>query len=327
MPDQNAAPLKLVDQFRNKIRTRHYSYRTEQTYWNWIKRFILFHDKRHPLDLGIKEVEAFLSSLAVERQVAASTQNQALAAILFLYKEVLLLELPWLTEVVRAKKPQRLPTVLSRSEIEKLLAAVGTSTVASLLVRLLYGTGMRLTEGLRLRVKDIDFDRLRITVRQGKGGKDRITMLPASLAGPLKGHVETRQALYVADRALNQASVWLPDAIGVKYPNAATEWGWQYVFAASSLSVDPISGEIRRHHIDESVIQKLVRRAAQQAQIPKPVSPHTLRHCFATHLLESGADIRTVQELLGHSDLSTTMIYTHVLNRGGVGTISPLDRI
>ncbi|MDB5971683.1 MAG: integrase [Hydrocarboniphaga sp.] len=320
-------PFRLVDQFRSRMRAKHYSLRTEDTYWAWIKRFILFNDKRHPVEMGAPEVEAFLSSLAVDRNVSAATQNLALAAILFLYREVLNVDLPWLEGVTRAKKPSRLPTVLTRAETDALMKAVGSATPAALLVRLLYGTGMRLTEGLRLRVKDVDFERRQIIVRQGKGGKDRSTMLPDSLTGPLRAQIEQRRAIFDQDQIGGRVSVWLPDALAVKYPNAPVEWGWQYVFVASVLSVDPRSGQIRRHHLDESGIQKLVRRAAQQAGLVKPVSPHTLRHSFATHLLESGSDIRTVQELLGHSDVATTMIYTHVVNRGGRGARSPLDSL
>lgn len=319
------SPLRLEDQFRGRLRTKHYSLRTEETYWAWVKRFILFNGKRHPLEMGAPEVESFLTSLAVDRHVSSSTQNLALAAILFLYRDVLAVDLPWLDGVTRAKKPARLPTVLSRQETDALLKAVGSATPAALLVRLLYGTGMRLTEGLRLRVKDVDFERRQIIVRQGKGGKDRSTVLPDSVAAPLRQQIAQRRAIFEQDTLAGQVSVWLPDALAVKYPNAPLEWGWQYVFVASVLSVDPRSGQVRRHHLDESGIQKLVRRAALKAGIPKPVSPHTLRHSFATHLLESGADIRTVQELLGHSDVATTMIYTHVLGRGGRGTRSPLD--
>jgi len=325
--DSSVLSLRLEDRFRGRMRTKHYSLRTEDTYWSWIKRFIIFNGKRHPVEMGGAEVEAFLTQLAVQRNVSASTQNLALAAILFLYREVLERDLPWLQDVTRAKKPARLPTVLTRPEIEALLRAVSSASPAALLVRLLYGTGMRLTEGLRLRVKDVDFERRQIIVRQGKGGKDRFTMLPESLIEPLRQQIAQRRALFDDDRQAGHASVWLPDALAVKYPNAPVEWGWQYVFVASVLSVDPRSAQIRRHHLDESSIQKLVRRAALQAGIVKPVSPHTLRHSFATHLLEAGSDIRTVQELLGHSDVATTMIYTHVLNRGGRGTISPLDRL
>lgn len=317
--------IRLVEQFRNRIRAKHYSLRTEETYWGWIKRFILYHGKRHPVEMGAPEVEAFLTSLAVDRNVSASTQNLALASILFLYREVLNVELPWLDGVTRAKKPTRLPSVLTKAETDAFMKAVGVQGAAALLVRLLYGTGMRLTEGLRLRVKDVDFDRRQITVRQGKGGKDRMTMLPDSLIESLRAQMVERRQIFEQDTADGRASVWLPDALAVKYPNAPVEWGWQYVFVAAGLSVDPRSGQVRRHHLDESGIQKLVRRAALQAGIAKPVTPHTLRHSFATHLLETGSDIRTVQELLGHSDVATTMIYTHVLNRGGRGVRSPLD--
>ncbi len=317
---------KLLDQIRVRMRTMHYSLRTEQSYLQWIKRFIVFHGKRHPSEMGIAEVEAFLSSLATDRNVAASTQNQALAAILFLYREMLKVDLPWLDDVVRAKKPERLPTVLSRSEVQLLLDKLGDEGQPALMARLLYGTGMRLMEVVRLRVKDVDLVARQITVREGKGNKDRVTVLPESLIAALRKQLEIRRALHRADIAAGSGAVYLPHALATKYPNAAREWGWQYVFAAAGLSVDPRGGEVRRHHVDESTVQKLVRRAAQRAGIVKPVSPHVLRHSFATHLLEAGYDIRTLQELLGHSDVSTTMIYTHVLNRGGGGVVSPLDR-
>lgn len=328
--DKNTArksPLRLHDQFRLRIRSLHYSRRTEETYWHWIKRFIVFHGKRHPSLLGQAEAEAFLSSLATDRNVAASTQNLALAAILFLYKEVLVEDLPWLSDVTRAKKPKRMPTVLSRQETEALLAAVGQQGAAALVVHLLYGAGMRLLEALRLRVKDVDFDRRELCVRDGKGGKDRMTVFPQVLLAPMRAHLAWRRTVFDEDARRDVANVWMPDALAVKYPNAAREWGWQYMFVANRFSIDPVSGVARRHHIGESQIQKLVRGAGIQAGIAKPVSPHTLRHSFATHLLESGADIRTVQELLGHSNVSTTMIYTHVVNRGGLGAISPLDRL
>jgi integron integrase len=278
------------------------------------------------MELGAAEVEAFLTDLAVAREVSASTQNVALAAVLFLYREVLEIELPWLDNATRAKKPERLPTVLSRGETTKLLDAIGTDTPSALVVRLLYGTGMRLMEGLRLRIKDVHFEKRQIHVRGGKGGKDRVTMLPDTLIAPLTEQIETRRSLYLRDRETNACGVWLPDALARKYPNAPKEWGWQFVFASSSLSVDPRSGAVGRHHLDESGVQKLVRNAAKKAGIERPVSPHVRRHSFATHLLESGYDIRTVQELLGHADVATTMIYTHVLNRGGRGVLSPLDR-
>lgn len=328
MPDcRTSAPLsppvKLLDQVRDRIRRLGYAKRTELSYVHWIKRYIVFHGKRHPKDMGKPEVEAFLTALAVQRNVAASTQNLALSAILFLYREVLTDPLPWLNDVVRAKKPARLPTVLSRSEVQSLLAK--TEGLTGLMLRLLYGTGMRLMECVRLRVKDVDFSMNQINVRDGKGGKDRVTMLPQTLIDPLRLHLAQTKALHVADLAAGMGAVWLPDALAVKYPNASKEWGWQYLFPASGFSLDPRSGVRRRHHVDEKMLQRHVRKAAMAAEIAKPVSPHTLRHSFATHLLESGYDIRTVQELLGHSDVSTTMIYTHVLNKGGRGVTSPLD--
>ena len=316
-------PPKLLDQVRDRVRRLGYAKRTELSYVGWIKRYILFHGKRHPKEMGKAEVEAFLSSLAVERNVAASTQNLALSAILFLYREVLETPLPWLQEVVRAKKPARLPTVLSRSEVQAVLAEL--SGTVGLMLRLLYGTGMRLMECTRLRVKDVDFALNQITVRDGKGGKERVTMLPQSLLEPLRLHLAQVKAQHSADLAAGFGVVWLPDALAVKYPNAPRAWGWQYVFPAAGLSVDPRSGERRRHHVDEKQLQRQIRKAAEIVGIAKPVTPHTLRHSFATHLLEGGYDIRTVQELLGHSDVSTTMIYTHVLNKGGRGVRSPLD--
>jgi integron integrase len=290
---------------------------------DWIRRFILFHRKRHPVEMGAGEIEAFLTHLAIERKVSASTQNQALSALLFLYKEVLELELPWLNTMERAKKPQRLPTVLTVREVNEVLGKLeGT---IGLMVKLLYGTGMRLMECVRLRVKDVDFEMRQITVRDGKGQKDRVTMLPESLVAALQRHLSRVQGLHQEDLVAGLGEVYLPDALARKYPNAAREWGWQYVFPARSISTDPRSGKRRRHHVDEKALQRAVKKAAQEAKIPKPVTPHSLRHSFATHLLQSGYDIRTVQELLGHKDVSTTMIYTHVLNRGGKGVRSPLD--
>lgn len=300
--------------------------RTETAYTGWIRRFIRFHGVRHPAELGKGEVEAFLSALAVEREVSAATQNQALSALLFLYKEVLDIELPWLNDVTRAKKPERLPTVLTFDETAALLDQIDDGE-AGLIVRLLYGSGLRLLEGLRLRVKDVDLARRELIVRDGKGGKDRVTMLAAQLVEPLRVQIARRKLIHEDDLARGRADVWLPDALAVKYPAASRAFGWQYVFAAAGFSADPRSGAVRRHHVDEKRIQRAVKSAASRAGIFKPVSPHTLRHSFATHLLESGYDIRTVQELLGHSDVSTTMIYTHVLNRGGRGVASPLDRI
>lgn len=317
-------PPKLLDQVRDKIRVKHYSIRTETQYLQWIKRFILFHHKRHPKDMGAAEVEAFLSHLAVEGNVSASTQNQALSALLFLYREVLAIELPWLDDVVRAKKPQRLPSVLNRGEVALVLERMeGTY---SLMARLLYGTGMRLMECCRLRVKDIDFGQREILIRDGKGAKDRVTMLPETLVSDLQAHLVKRRRLYEDDLGKGMAEVFLPDALAKKYPNAPTEWAWQYVFPSGSYSVDPRSGHERRQHIDEKLLQRAMKKAVTASGITKFATPHTLRHSFATHLLEGGYDIRTVQELLGHSDVSTTMIYTHVLNKGGRGVVSPLDR-
>lgn len=315
---------RLLDQMRDRIRVRHYSIRTEQVYCDWVKQFIRFHRYRHPAEMGAPEVEAFLTDLAVRRKVSASTQNQALAALLFLYKQVLAVELPWLSEVVRAKRPERLPLVLSVEEVRRVLG--GLDGEIWLACNLLYGTGMRLMEVVRLRVKDVDFARGEILVRDGKGMKDRVTVLPRSLVQPLRRHLAVVRATHRTELEAGRGDVWLPFALERKYPNAARDWGWQYVFPAAGLSVDPRSGAVRRHHLDEKRIQRSFKRAAQAAGIVKPATPHTLRHCFATHLLESGQDIRTVQELLGHADVKTTMIYTHVLNRGGLGVLSPLDR-
>jgi integron integrase len=314
---------KLLDRMRAEIRVRHYSLRTEQTYVDWARRFILFHNKRHPRDMGAAEVRDFLSHLAVDRHVSASTQNQAKSALLFLYREVLGMELPWLDEVIAARVAKRLPVVLTQVEARRLLDAM--SGTMGLVASLLYGTGMRLLEGLRLRVKDVEFSRREIIVREGKGNKDRVTVLPENLILPLKAHLEKVKALHERDLEAGFGEVYLPDALAVKYPNAARAWGWQFVFPSPVRSIDPRSGKERRHHVYETSVQRAVREAARLAEIHKPVTPHTLRHSFATHLLQSGYDIRTVQELLGHSDVSTTMIYTHVLNKGGRGVVSPLD--
>ena len=316
-------PPKLLDQVRDRLRLKHYSIRTEAQYVHWIRRFILFHDKRHPANMGAAEVEAFLTHLAVEGRVAAATQNQALSALLYLYREVLSIELPWLDNVVRAKTPQRLPVVLTRQEVNTVLD--GMSGVYGLMARLLYGTGMRLMECVRLRVKDVDFERAEIVVRDGKGAKDRITMLPQALIAPLQSHLQTRRPVYEADKEQGKASVYLPTALDKKYPHAQTDWAWQYIFPSGSYSLDPRSGVERRHHLDEKQLQRAVKKAVQATGIAKLATPHTFRHSFATHLLLSGYDIRTVQELLGHADVATTMIYTHVLNKGGRGVVSPLD--
>lgn len=321
----SAEPPRLLDQVVAQIRTRHYSRRTEMAYVGWIKRYIFFHGKRHPLEMGGAEVEAFLTHLAVDRRVAANTQSQALSALLFLYREVLGVDLPWLDGVTRAKKPQRLPTVLNGGEVRALLACA--EGVPGLVVRLLYGTGMRLLEALRLRVKDVDLSRSEIVVRDGKGQKDRVTVLPESLIAPMRERLAVTRRMFDEDVAAGRAGVWLPAALAVKYPKAPREWGWQYVFPSLVFSKDPRSDAVRRHHLDERTIQREVKRAASVAGIEKPVSPHTLRHSFATHLIESGYDIRTVQELLGHANVNTTMIYTHVLNRGGRAVKSPLDAL
>ena len=317
-------PARLMDDVRRKLRVKHYSLRTEQAYTGWIRRFILASGKRHPRELGGVEVEAFLSHLATEGEVAAGTQNQALSALLFLYREVLAIDLPWMATVVRAKRPQRLPTVLSREEVTRLFAAMDGRT--ALIARLLYGTGMRLMEGLRLRVKDVDFARNEIIVRDGKGGKDRRTVLPRSLAELLRMEVERVRTLHAQDLAGGAGAVWLPHALARKYPRANRAFGWQYVFPAAQLSRDPRGGAQRRHHIDDAVFSRALKTGCRRARIDKPASAHTLRHSFATHMIESGYDIRTVQELLGHKDVATTQIYTHVLNRGAGGVLSPLDR-
>ena len=275
--------------------------------------------------MGAAEVEAFLTHLAVEGKVAAATQNQALSALLFLYREVLEINLPWLDQVIRAKRPARLPVVLTRQEVTAVLNRM--SGVYGLLARLLYGAGMRLMEVIRLRVKDVDFARGEIVVRDGKGAKDRITMLPQSLMAPLTEHLRGRRALFEDDLAKGMASVYLPDALERKYVNAAADWSWLYLFVSGSYSIDPRSGTERRHHLDEKLLQRAMKKAVQAAGLVKPATPHTLRHSFATHLLQAGYDIRTVQELLGHADVATTMIYTHVLNKGGRGILSPLDAL
>jgi len=321
-PDNSQQP-KLLDQVVARLRVKHYSLRTEKTYVDWIKRYIFYHGKRHPKDMGAAEVESFLSHLAVARNVSASTQNQAKSALLFLYKEVLGLDLPWLDNVTQAKTPKRMPVVLTQSEVQALLTRLDGTLW--LIASLLYGSGLRVMECLRLRVKDVDLSRREILVREGKGFKDRVTMLPATLVEPIRQHLLKVQSLHHEDLAAGHGEVFMPMALDRKYPGAGKSWAWQYVFPSVKLSVDPLSKKIRRHHADEKTVQRAVKKAANLASIHKLATPHTLRHSFATHLLESGYDIRTVQELLGHSDVSTTMIYTHVLNKGGRGVSSPLD--
>jgi integron integrase len=325
-PPQRAVgqPPKLLDQLRIAIRVRHYSLRTEQSYVDWVRRFILFHGKRHPAEMGAAQVEAFLSYLATERHVAAATQQQAKAALLFLYKEVLRVDLPWLDEVVTARASRRLPVVLTQHEVASLLQQMPSGPLA-LVASLLYGTGMRLLEGLRLRVKDVEFTRREIIVREGKGNKDRVTVLPDNLIAPLQEQLARARSLHQADLAAGRGEVFLPGALDIKKPVAARAWGWQWVFPSPVLSIDPRTGVERRHHMNEASVQKLVSLAAKRAGIGKPCTPHVLRHSFATHLLQAGYDIRTVQELLGHADVKTTMIYTHVLMKGGRGVRSPLD--
>lgn len=322
-PPRAAAAPRLLDRVREVIRIKHYSIRTEQAYLHWIKRYILFHGRRHPQELGATEVSAFLSDLATRGKVSASTQNQALNAILFLYREVLKIALPWLEGIQRAKKPRHLPVVLTRQEVKRVLARLDGTVW--LMAGLAYGAGLRLLECLRLRVKDLEFTRGEVLVRDGKGQKDRVTMLPRNLIDPLRTHLAKVHQLHEQDLAEGFGRVYLPFALDRKYPNADREWGWQYVFPSSRRSIDPRGGAERRHHCDPAVLQRAIRAAVRNAQVLKPASVHTLRHSFATHLLESGYDIRTVQELLGHSDVKTTMIYTHVLNRGGRGVVSPLD--
>jgi len=316
-------PKKLLDQVRDALRVKHYSRRTEEAYVGWIRRYIFFHNKQHPNAMGTPEIQAFLTHLAVNQNVAASTQNQALSALVFLYRDVLHQELPGSINAVRAKPTQNLPTVLTKSEVHQILSQL--SGQHRLLVELLYGSGLRSLECVRIRVKDLDFARHELTIRNGKGSKDRRTMLPESLSTPLHRHLQTVRHIHQQDVTEGYGSVYLPFALAQKYPNAAKEWRWQYVFPATRLSIDPRSGIRRRHHLNESVMTRAIKKATDTAGITKRVSCHTFRHSFATHLLEAGYDIRTVQELLGHEDVATTMIYTHVLNKGGLAVKSPLD--
>ncbi len=321
MSERSKSPF--LQSVRDLIRVKHLSFRTEEAYLGWIRRFILFHDKRHPKEMGADEVRAFLTHLAVEGKVAASTQNQAFAALLFLYREVLQTTLGNLENVVRAKKPKRLPNVMTKDEVQRLLAYM--SGEQWLVANLLYGAGLRLMEALRLRVKDVDFEYRQIIVRDGKGAKDRVTVLPEKITGALREHLLRVRRLHEEDLRLGFGEVYLPFALDRKYPKAGKEWIWQYVFPAAKRSIDPRSDIERRHHISPHIIQSAVKTAVGQAAIYKKISPHVFRHSFATHLLESGYDIRTLQELLGHKDVQTTQIYTHVTKRGGLGVRSPLD--
>ena len=320
MPEQRG----LFAVAREKIRTRHLAFRTEQAYLQWMRRYVKFHGRRHPRDMGSSEVEAFLTHLAGEANVGASTQNQALQALLFLYRHVLDIELPWLENVTRASRPKRLPVVLSTAEVRSLLAQL--DGCSWLVANLLYGSGLRLMEALRLRVKDVVVDRGELIARDAKGGKDRVTVLPASIIVPLSEHLARLHARFERQRRLREPGVSLPTALARKFPNASTQWGWQWVFPANALCMDPYTGGPARHHQHEKTVQRAVQIAVRKAGILRPASCHTFRHCSATHLLEAGYDIRTVQELLGHADVRTTMIYTHVTGKGAMGVKSPLDR-
>jgi len=324
-PVYRAGSPKLLDRVRTAMRMRHMSGRTEEAYVSWIRRYIVFHGRRHPAELGAEEVTRFLSMLAETRRVSASTQNQALSALLFLYRHVLGVDLPWLEGLVHAKRPAHVPVVLSREEVARVLSQL--SGAGWLMVALLYGSGLRLLECLQLRVKDVDFGRGEIVVRRGKGDRDRRTVLPAAVRRPLSSHLEHVRGQHEADLVRGAGCVELPHALDRKYPNAGKEWGWQWVFPATRTYLHAETGQHRRHHFHESALQRIVRVAVIRAGIAKPAGCHTFRHSFATHLLEGGYDIRTVQELLGHRDVRTTMIYTHVLNRGGLGVVSPIDSV
>ena len=314
---------RLMDQVRDVLRVHHYSIRTEESYTQWIRRYIFFHNKRHPQEMGEKEITEFLTHLAVKKNVSASTQNQALSALLFLYKKVLNIELDWLDDVVRAKRPQRLPVVLSKADVIRLLNSI--TGEHKLLAYLIYGTGMRLMEAARVRVQNIDFDRRNIIVRSGKGNKDRVTVLPDMLIDPLHKQLEYSKRLFELDRAECVPGVYLPHALERKYPNAGKEWPWQWVFPAKNRSTCPRTKIVRRHHIYEKSLQRSIKAASRTLCLSSRVTTHTLRHSFATHMLEDGYDIRTIQELLGHKDVKTTQIYTHVVKRGASGARSPLD--
>lgn len=316
-------PPKLLDELRRALRARHYSLRTEEQYIYWVKNFIVFNGKRHPRDMGAPEVTQFMTHLAADRQVAIATHKQALSALMFLYRHVLGQELPWMTEIVRPKADRRLPVVLTQQEVQQVFAQL--SGVQLLIAKVLYGTGMRITEALRLRVKDIDFGHRTLVVREGKGAKDRALMLPDALVQPLRLHLPQVHQVWDADRQSGVGPVWMPDALARKNPNAGLSWQWFWVFPQAVLSVDPRADKERRHHMQDQMFQRHFKQALGKAGIAKQATPHTLRHSFATHLLQSGYDIRTVQDLLGHADVSTTMIYTHVLKIGGGGVRSPLD--
>jgi integron integrase len=317
-------PRTLLAAVRDQIRMRHMSYRTERAYLHWIRRYVRFHGRRSPRHLGAPEVEQFLNHLAVDRKVSASAQNQALQAILFLYRKVLAVDLPWLENVTRAQRPRHLPVVLTRAEVAAVLAQL--EGAHWLIASLLYGGGLRVSEALRLRVKDLVLDRCELIVRDGKGAKDRVTVVAERLAMPLKTHLARLHDWHESERRQRRPGVSLPAALSRKYPQAAIQWGWQYLFPARSLTRDPLSGTLVRHHMHDKSVQRAMQSAVRKAGIAQPASAHTLRHCFATHLLEDGYDIRTVQELLGHSDVKTTMIYTHVMNKGARAVKSPLDR-
>ena len=315
----------LYEVSREKMRTRHFAYRTEQAYLYWIRRYVNFHSRKHPREMGSSDVEAFLTHLAVNEHVSASTQNQALQALLFLYRHVLEIELPWLENVTRARRPKRLPVVLTVAEVRSVLAQLDGA--AWLFANLLYGSGLRLMEALRLRVKDLVIKRGELIVRDAKGGKDRVTVLPASIVDPLRGHLAKLRVRFEQQRRSGEPGASLPTALARKFPNSSRQWAWQYIFPARSLCRDVYTGEPVRHHMHEKAMQRAVQLAVRKAGILQPASCHTFRHCFATHLLEAGCDIRTVQELPGHADVRATMIYTHVLGRGAMGVKSPLDRV
>ncbi len=322
-PSSSSPKKKLLEQVSDAIRVKHYSHRTEQTYVEWIRRYILFHHKRHPKDMGVEEIQVFISHLATERHLSASSQNQALSAILFLYRHILQKEIEFPTDIIRAEKSKTLPTVLTQQEAMTVISKM--TGLPQLMTKILYGSGIRLMECLRLRVKDIDFGNHTLIVRDGKGEDDRVTVLPNSLIPALQAQIKVVALIHRQDLEKGYGEVYLPYALAQKYSNAAKEEMWQYLFPAISLSIDPKSKKTMRHHMDETILQKAIRRAALLAKIDKPISPHTFRHSFATQLLQSGYDIRTVQELLGHKDVKTTMIYTHVLQRGAGAVKSPLD--